>query len=222
MSVAAAALMAAGSAQAALLNGGFETGDFTDWTTSGTTSVVGIDTSGSPTASTVSPVEGNYQAKLVTEGTSAGNLAAFLGVDLASLEGLASGTTTDGSAIKQTVNAKAGQTLKFSYYFNGNDYLGFDDYGFFTVGNGANLLSSIALVGDYNDSGYKDVEYTFLADGLYTLGFGVANTNDTQLDSILYIDGVAVVPEPAAVAGLLAIGALGAGAIKRKRRANLA
>ncbi len=94
---------------AAVVNGSFETGNFSDWNTSGQASV---ETS----SFQVTPVNGSYQAVLQTcfftgacddsqSLTNANDLESFLGLSVNELSNLG---VIEGSAIKQTITANAG------------------------------------------------------------------------------------------------------------------
>ena len=77
---AAAAVVIGGAGPASALtdlmvNGGFETGDLTGWTTGGDTSTVSVvtsDTIPSPTGTVINPFAGNYFAKRSTIVAAAG------------------------------------------------------------------------------------------------------------------------------------------------------
>src|SRR5690349_935916 len=69
---AAAMLVGAGHASAVtdlLVNGGFETGDLSGWTSSGAVSVVASDLIGPPTSVTILPHSGSYFAKMLLPGS---------------------------------------------------------------------------------------------------------------------------------------------------------
>ncbi|MCZ8250676.1 MAG: PEP-CTERM sorting domain-containing protein, partial [Microcystis sp. LE19-195.1E] len=106
------------ASHAAVVNGSFETGNFSDWNTSGQTSV---ETS----SFGVTPVNGSYQAVLQTcvfvgacddnqSLTNASNLQSFLSLSGNQLSNL---FVTEGSAIKQTITANTGDVVSFSWNF---------------------------------------------------------------------------------------------------------
>lgn len=193
------------SAQAATLaNGNFEDG-FNGWQTIGNTSI------------------NNGEASLSGSSASDVDLESFLGLAAGSLDGLGNGNATFGSAIKQTITAKAGDVLTFDWKFNAGDYLPFNDFSFFSIGSALSELADVQFVGNYGSTGPKTFSYTFQKAGSYSLGFGVTNVSDNIGSSQVSVDNVKVtsataVPEPASLLGLLAISALGAGsALKRKQ-----
>lgn len=133
-------LLATAVAEAAPLNGGFETGDYTDWTTIGDALIknVGFGTgaiSGDFNAlfktNTSSGGEGNPDlvANLIlgdTPPVTAVELETFLDLGAGALDTLAanlqiSSTAFQGSAIKQTFQGTAGQLLSFDYIFLTNE-----------------------------------------------------------------------------------------------------
>jgi hypothetical protein len=218
-----------GTASAApLQNGGFETGTFTPWTTTGTATVTG-------TSNGVAPAEGSFQAVLNTPSGGTvfqGSMETFLGLAGGSLSTYNSGGGSGGgSAFKQTFDITAGQILTFRWNFlpNGsNASNGQNDTAFFTLhlaGDTSSTaiftLASTASTGGVA-TGYQTYMSGPLAAGTYLLGFAdydqkmVAGAFNAQRPTLL-IDGVAVVPEPATVT-LLAFGAIGGAACWFRRR----
>lgn len=101
---------------AAIINPGFETGDFTGWSTIGSTSVLTKDFG-------IAPLEGKFQGFLST-GVGAvpvGSLESFLGLAAGSLSnfvsafppggGAGGGFATEGSGIKQTFSVNSGDRI---------------------------------------------------------------------------------------------------------------
>ncbi|MDJ0698127.1 hypothetical protein [Mastigocoleus sp. MO_188.B34] len=101
-------------------NGGFETGTFTNWQTIGDTS---IETSNFG----VIPSSGAFQALLTNGASDSGgsvidsDLEQFLGLSSGALDNLANADVTEGSAIKQTFSAQAGDVLTFDWNFLTNE-----------------------------------------------------------------------------------------------------
>lgn len=195
----------AGSASAiTVVNGGFETGDFTGWATAssggGSTAVV-MSSSAYPapngSGTLYTPIEGNYMAEI-----------------------------TSTAWIWEGQSWEAGETFGFNWAFLGYDYMPFNDAAMFQVDDqsaGNNDLSftlaDIAGVGDYQDTGWQTFSYTFLTAGTGTFTFKAANSLDSILDSKLLIDAVGnPVPEPTAMlifgAGLAGL----AGFTRRKKK----
>lgn len=204
------------SAFGVVLNGSFETGNFTDWTTVGDTSV-------QDSGFGVTPTDGNYQAALQTladtTGVSASNLESFLGLSSGTLT---NSGATEGSAIQQTIGANTGDVLSFDYNFLTDEVPGnsdFNDFAFFTLNNNfislADTLSPELFSPSFSsfaaETGYQSFSYTFTSSGTYTLGFGVVDVDntgggDTGVNSGLLVDNVKTtpVPEPMTIFGSLA------------------
>ncbi len=148
-------------------------------------------------------------------------------------------TDTDGNSLaslSQTFNARAGDILEFSYFFDVspfNENLEGGDPRFDgAVGALADQDGRIVPDGvlfQYNlpnsdlpnnenigsrDIPWTNVDYTLPADGEYTLLFAVADASGS-FESILGVDAVSVIPSPGASA-LLALSGL---ACLRRRRA---
>jgi len=235
--VTAALLCAASPAAAVILNPSFETGDASDWTTTGNTAVVD-DTFG------VTPLDQNYQILLSTEvgavdaatleatmGLSAGFLTDRLGEIFPKTKGT---TVTEGSAIQQTFTAQAGDTLVLNYNFLTNEVppeQTFSDFLFYDLnGVESGVLASSRLQPSQFDTsgssfngetGYQTFEIIIPIDGTYTLTVGVADVDDTFRDSAAIFDGFDLrkVPEPDTFA-LLGIGLVGLGWQARRERAH--
>lgn len=101
---------------------------------------------------------------------------------------------TEGSSVKITGTAQAGDTFSFKYAFTTNDYLPYADFSFYSVNNKAIALGALGKnVSDYG-SIQENIEYTFTTadfngnnSGTYTIGFGVVDSKDTIVDSYLQI-----------------------------------
>jgi len=193
-----ASVVGVSPSQAAVVNGDFETGDFTAWETIGDTSV------------------SNGQAFLSSNGIDKTNLQTFLGLNPESLDALNNINVTIGSAIKQTVTVNTGDILTFDWVFKAEDYLPFDDFSFYTIGSSIYKLADVSTVGDYGQK-ESTTSFSVQSPGTYTIGFGVVNALDFGLSSNLKIDNVKVkpVPEPLTILGSLAAGSFGV-ALRRK------
>jgi hypothetical protein len=191
----------------AITNGGFETGDFSNWNTTGITNVVG-SFAGGPTA-------GSAQARIETgdlsrDAQGAAALEMFLGLGAESLAGLGHGTPRTGSAIKQSFSANGGEVLSFNWNFLTDEgpLTFFNDFSFVT-------LLSLSTLGDVNSSTFVPLGGSFTnhtefqtfsatipSSGTYTLGLGVVHVEDEEVNSGLLVDnivlasGSSTVPEP--------------------------
>ena len=193
---------------AQIQNGGFETGDFTGWTTAGATAVV------NGTFDFQAPAEGSFQAVMSApfqSGTvSQSALETFLELNQNTLDTLnGSATFRGGSAIAQVFTVADGAIISFSWDFvtNGSSTASDqNDSAFFTLHlSGSNSSSFTILDQTSNHPGFASGYQTFvtgpLAAGTYILGFadydraGGAGSDDRK-DPDLLIDNVQVIPEP--------------------------
>jgi hypothetical protein len=188
---------------APITNGGFETGDFTGWTTTGSAA---IKTSTFGTG----PTEGAFDA-LITNDSGPDHTAVESFLDLApnALTSLVS-NVTNGSAIKQTITVSAGSTLTFDWNFLTNEAVGetfYRDFGFLSiapVGAGgtlvkladttSSLVAAPSATGFFDMTGFSTFTFIFTADGTYTLGVGAMNAGDTTINSALLVDNFQITP----------------------------
>ena len=203
-------------ADAGLVNGGFESG-FSGWSTLGFTSV---ETS----AFGSGPTEGTQQALMRSgDGTTSATLAdldTFFGFAAGQLNSISTGRVEDGSAIKQTFTANAGNLLSFNWNFLTKESItapdpAFNDFAFFSLNSTptklADLFSSFTTSSTAftSETGFQTLSISLPVTGTYTLGFGVANVGDQFIDSGLLVDNVQLtataVPEPSS----LMLGCLG-------------
>ena len=203
-----ATFLGAAPAQA-LVNSSFETGDFTNWETIGNTTIQTSSFGSDPT-------EGDFQALLSTSQPAAFDLSIelFLGLPFGSLDGLGNGSSTTGSAIKQTFTAQAGDTLTFDWNFLTNEAtpeFNFNDFAFVSIAGVDTLANTfsefVSSLTTFNEeTEFKNFSFTFETSGTYTLGLGVTNSFDTFVSSGLLVDNaqLASVPEPASILGVLA------------------
>jgi hypothetical protein len=213
----AAAFVAVSPANAGIINGSFETGDFSGWT------VV------QPTFATVSTSELKKTDPGSPGGLSSPTWNATHGNNFAYLK--AGADVGRYTLLSQAFTAAAGEIVSFDIFFDAGDYLPFNDNGFANILNVGTLdldnlyMKDISQVGSYGEDGWKHVEYMVREAGEFVLLFGVNNDGDNKLPSFLGVDNVYVgkpggsgdpVPEPAT---LLVWSLAGAGFIARRRRA---
>jgi hypothetical protein len=229
-------LCGTGSAGAVILvNGGFETGDFTDWEAIGNTHVLGSIHPSNP----IDPTEGASQAVLLTVPqvvfpVPAAILEAFLELAPGALDSLGNGTTIEGSAIKRTFLANAGDSLSLDWNLVTNEgefFKAQNDFAFVTVGSLFELVdvesASFSPCGPgliCRATGYQTSTFPISATGSYTLGVGVVDVNFDFGPSELLVDnvrlnegppGTSVIPEPSSFL-LLGSGLLGLAGWRRK------
>lgn len=180
-----------GGVQAVVINPGFETGDFTGWSTAGTVSVIGPGGGG--------PTEGLSQALLTNSANQ--DLSAFLGVALPSNMG--------GGAITQTFSVASVATLEFDWNFltNENTPSGtYNDFAFYVLDGVVTVLADTFStfgpgdLGFSEQTGYATVSVPISA-GSHALAFGVVDVSDQIIDSGLLVDRITVttVSEPASL-----------------------
>ncbi|MGQ4647367.1 two-partner secretion domain-containing protein [Lyngbya aestuarii] len=187
---------------------GFESGDFTGWETIGETSIETAEFGTGPT-------EGNYQAFLQTvdgsEGTvSAGEIEAFVNAPPGRLNELTNGEPIEGSAIKLTFEARAGDTVSLDANFFTNETVRspneINDFTWLTLSNSSEVtrteisLDSSASAGFAYESGFQNYAITLPISGTYILGMGVVDVNDNQYNSGFLVDNISI-PRRAATNG---------------------
>ena len=110
-----------------------------------------------------------------------------------------SGSTdaTEGSGVAGSFAAKAGDVVTFDYFFDGGDYLPFNDFAFVAVNGEAQKLTSIADNGNYGDTSgiYQYViQESDIIDGIINFAVGITDVGDTAVTSSLNIAGFKVTP----------------------------
>ena len=219
--------------QAAIINAGFETGDFTGWSTIGLTSVLTKDFG-------IAPVEGTFQGFLSTGvgAVPATSLESFLGLPAGSLQpiqdvpNLVAGTATEGSAIKQTFSVNPGDRIQFAWNFLTNEATlpfsgpsAYNDTSFAVINFSYTELADtnvwttdafLPITGFFQQTGWQ----TFLSDplpgGSVTLAFAVVDVRDSIVDSALLVDAV---PEPSTLLLLgMSLAGIGMSSWRRDRR----
>ncbi|MBE9037157.1 PEP-CTERM sorting domain-containing protein [aff. Roholtiella sp. LEGE 12411] len=184
-----------------VINGNFETGTFSNWRTIGDnrieTAALGTGTS-----------EGTFQALLTTGASASGgaveqsDLEQFLKLPSGLLDKMGNGDVTEGSAIKQTFTANAGDVLTFDWNFLTNEATPsfFNDFAFFSVNpftleladtNSSGFFSTSA-VNFSQETGFKTISIGIAQTGTYTLSIGVVDVGDSVVDSALIVDNIQV------------------------------
>jgi hypothetical protein len=204
-----------------LENGGFEQGNFTNWMTQGATRVETVTFGSEPTEgtshaflSTVGLVE--------TPGEQAGSavaileLEAFLGLPAGSLDELSTGTVIEGSAMKRTFTARAGDTITFDWNFFTDESthldepdfppsFDFNDLAFVSILLGNSPTENVLLSDSFwtfvlsptdffAETGFDRFSFTLPATGTYTLSIGVVDVGDETVRSGLLVDNVLLIP----------------------------
>lgn len=221
------------SAHGAIINGDFNNG-LSNWETLGDVSIFNNDQALLTTASAIFeddfdfPIPDTSFNFSTNDVTDIGSLEAFLSVAPFSL--VPTNTllgAVEGSAIKQTFTAIAGDQLQFSWNFltnEGNSQVRVNnDTAFLTLVNTgdnssnvinlANIdssLNSSGSLGLRNETGVNNFT-TALTPGSYILGLTVVDDTDSVVSSALLVDDIQIVndsdpkpvPEPSTILGLL-------------------
>ncbi|RJP28775.1 MAG: PEP-CTERM sorting domain-containing protein [Candidatus Omnitrophota bacterium] len=183
------------SAHAALINGGFETGDLSGWSNNSGILAATVNSYSGDIA--YSPVEGDYFLKLTS--------------------GLGTGAY---SIVNQSLSLQQGAKLSGWAAFDAGDYLPYNDDAYVKIGNSTVWSRDISQVGNYGYTNWQQWNWEAPTAGSYTLEFGVRNVGDNGLSSLALFDAnflaTSAVPEPATMS-LFGLGLLGLGLIKRKK-----
>jgi len=127
-------------------------------------------------------------------------LESNLGLDSGSLDSNLNGTkaaqnATEGSAITiELDDIKAGDTLTFSYFWDGGDYMPYDDFAFVSINSNLYSLASVSEVGSWGADKNGIFEYTFQLSDLpeagenLNLSIGVMDVIDTVVNSSMKIN----------------------------------
>ncbi|NET55178.1 MAG: calcium-binding protein [Symploca sp. SIO2E6] len=171
---------------------GFESGNFSNWTTIGNTSV-------QTTTSLSAPTQGNFQARITNSfGSVSDNaLEEFLGLNSGALDNLVNRNATEGSAIQlNPITVEAGDIITFDWNFQSNDGGFFNDFSFVSISSGGSSVLLSELADANNESGvYETFEYQFTTGGTYEIAVGVVDLIDGIVDSQLLIDNLRVFEE---------------------------
>lgn len=207
----AAVLLAAGvlsvPAHAAVVNGNFAAG-LAGWSTLGdvaavngaTLTTASLDVDDAPAGAGAFNVSGTAAAPVGVPG----GVESFVGLPLGGLDpNAANGIWAfEGSALKQTLAVKAGDTLSFDWLFSTHEdpLAGMNDYAFVLIGQ--TLITLADVLGGATGSHFST---TFATDGNVDLAFGIVDVNDYIGTSSLSLGNIRLdaanrVPEPTSLA----------------------
>ena len=201
------AVLAAGSAQAGLNNGSFETGDLTGWT-----AVV-------PSGASASVVTSH--ADTTGFGTGTTSWGSTDGSSFALLKTDGSGSLTQ---LYQSFYATGGSTVMFDFFWDSQESEPHNDMATATLYEGVGLGGAVVdtvLLGEVNTdpamywgTDWATIQMTPVSTGLYTLKIEITNGGDSRYDSYVGIDNVNVIPAP----GAILLGSIGVGFVGWLRR----
>ncbi|MDO8958204.1 MAG: retention module-containing protein [Rhodocyclaceae bacterium] len=143
-------------------------------------------------------ISSGYFAELASSGSgNQSSIEAFLEVASGGLSPLAasggySTNATNGSAMKTTLNVTAGDEISFSWAFDADDYLNYNDFAFVAINGTPIELADISQVGSYGATSWASFTYTATSTGPLTIGFGVMNTGDSGVNTYLLVDQLRV------------------------------
>jgi hypothetical protein len=219
----ASCLALCGQAHADVVNGGFETGTLAGWYSSGTTAIAA--------AAPYAPLAGLRSALVVAMSTApvppnscatdVWNINCPQPLPFAS-SGVASLTNTGyqgagvgnaffrGGYIGQDLSVQSGDRLNWSWTVLGEAAGGSVD--------GARFYATNGIVESVIDARANIQTYSFSSGGLWTIYFGVFQTEDPFFYSALLVDSVRVsaIPESSSLA-LMSLGLLSLTALRRRR-----
>lgn len=229
--MAAMTLMASVHAHATIINGSFEAG-LAGWTAVGDVATASAAFGSGPAAGVQQAVltnalDGDDASSLNVSGVApelaGGALEAAIGLAVGDLDALtgAFDVAFEGSALRQSFTASAGQTLRFDWNFLTGDNVA-ADFAFVAIDGSVMLLAdslTATLVASGTpyawETGYAAFSHQFALDGVHTLILGVVDSNDSAASSALLVDAVTLVPEPELPA-MLALGLLSLVAARRR------
>ncbi|ARV58146.1 hypothetical protein BZZ01_05405 [Nostocales cyanobacterium HT-58-2] len=164
----------------------------------------------------------NFSGTPAGEARPTPNLQNFLGVTGTALD--IGGVAFEGSAIKNTITAQAGDVFSFNYNFLTNE-TSKPDYAFFLVNNTVTKLADITNASNVSspfskETGNNSFTYTFSTPGTYNLALGVVDINDYNNTSALKVSNANLqpVPEPLTILGSLTALGFGVGMRQRFRK----
>ena len=202
-----------GSFEGDSLSSDDDKGNFNNWRTIGDTKIETKEIG-------IAPTDGESQA-LITNGFShsggsveESDLSEFLDLTSGSLDALLEGNATEGSGIKQSFTAQAGDILEFDYRLLTNEAtpsVTFNDSAIFALGT--SVGNFVLELGDTSDptfsknngddnkpvEGYseatdgKTIRIAISEAGRYELGFGIVDLSDSVVDFGILLDDVKLI-----------------------------
>ena len=171
-------------------NAGFERADLTEWETLGEIKV-------QQESFGVVPRDGDHFALIDSTGSNSTRRSAevFLDLERFSLDQIVGEPVSRVSALKRGITVNAGSVLELDWQLLTNERRSLD-FGFVTISDG----SDIQLLGTADDatrdsptifesaSPYRTFRHIFAEAGAFTIGIGIAQTNNPLNDSAIVLD----------------------------------
>jgi large repetitive protein len=188
---------------------GFETGTTAGWTTAGSVLITGTFTIGAGGNQwTVHPAD-NYMARVSPSGSTptrnqTSDTLTFSPTAFSEYNScFFASNTTNYAYIYRDISMTAGQTITMYWNYVSQDYCPYNDgvFATFTLAGGLQReikalaatcidcgIDDIIVTGSYGSTDWYSVTFTAISTGVYRLGFGAFNHQDTAYEPILAID----------------------------------
>ena len=173
-------------------NGGFERGNLSEWESSGGVSV-------HQSSFGVEPPSGEHYALLDFTGRRVLRRTAeiFLELDPFALDDVVSKPVSRVSSIRRDITVDAGSVLEFDWQLFSDDRANLD-FGFVSISGGLGvqpLASTEDALGNSTttfrrETSLRTFQFTFPVAGDFTIGVGIAQTNDTGNGAALVVDNM--------------------------------
>ncbi|MBG1268697.1 PEP-CTERM sorting domain-containing protein [Nostoc sp. WHI] len=199
--------------------------DFSSWETFGDVTTPGLGQTNLSNDGLVADdfpaTSGTFSFSGIPAGDAFGSLQSFLGVNSDALD--INGFAWEGSAIKSTYLAQAGEKFNFNWNFLTNEST-YNDFAFLVVDGTVTKLADITNATNgssfFNrETGVNSFTYTFNSSKNYTVALGVVDLDDPGTTSAFKVSNANIqeVPEPATMMGLLVALGFSTRMVKRLR-----
>lgn len=199
--------------------------DFSSWETFGDVTTPGLSQTNLSNDGLVADdfpaTSGTFNFSGIPAGDAFGSLQSFLGVSSDALD--INGFAWEGSAIKSTYLAQAGEKFNFNWNFLTNEST-YNDFAFLVVDGTVTKLADFTNATNgssfFNqETGVNSFTYTFNSSKNYTVALGVVDLDDPGTTSAFKVSNANIqeVPEPGTMMGLLVALGFSTRMVKRLR-----